>query len=800
MAGARQELKKLLDGLGESSRFVTSGNLMPVLPGLEVKGLGSIGTPVSTTDAKRLITKAKQAPYGRGEKTVLDLKVRRVWQIEPARFALRNSGWDPHISSIVDAVKQEFGIHQKVSAELYKLLVYEKGGFFAPHRDSEKTPGMFATLVVCLPSRHDGGTLVVTHDGQTRKIDFGGADSEFKTHYAAFYADCQHEITPVTAGYRVCLVYNLAITGKKSQPSAPRNAPAVEKAAQLLKELFANASNDLNKIAIPFTHQYTENGLDPKQLKGADRARADVLARAAESLDYQCHLALLTHYQSGYPDESTLDYDPYDQQGSYGWSEYEDDEYVEVEASDAGQALMDEVHEETLVLDHWLDPFGHKPSFGAMHLTEDEILSQGDKAGWSVRKEIHEATGNEGVSMELWYRQGVVVIWPPERYFGILAGEGQKTALPALEEMAARRKSATSLAECRSFAKAIINHWKPGGRIQGDGSYTGRMLKLLDHVGDAELVQRFLSEVLPNDFDGAEGPALHRLFQRHGWQPFGTALRDFLAQQKPNHDDSRLPAILAICESLCCDAPELTADRSAVCASLVDELARVMDRWDTPPVAASWYSHAEKRKGVVESVVRIFATFSASDSLDRFLDRVLIDTRRYDLHQSLVPAVKAVAKWVSRIPAARPAFFRLLKHSLTELSAATAKRVDPPKDWARNADITCGCEDCRALAQFLRDPAQRVGRFPLRKDRRQHLHRQIEHHDCDCTHVTERVGSPQTLVCTKTQASYEKQKQQHDVDRALLAELQTISAEQIMAAKPSAKKKKTPAKKKTSKK
>ena len=128
------------------------------------------------------------------------------------------------MAAIVDAVREGISAFNKSSgAQLYKLLIYEKGSFFAPHRDSEKTPGMFATLIVCLPSRHEGGTLIVKHDGQTKQIDFGGPASEFKTQYVAFYADCQHEITPVTAGYRICLVYNLAIAGKKRQPSAAAN-------------------------------------------------------------------------------------------------------------------------------------------------------------------------------------------------------------------------------------------------------------------------------------------------------------------------------------------------------------------------------------------------------------------------------------------------------------------------------------------------------------------------------------------------------------------------------------------------
>ncbi len=202
-----------------------------------------------------MIAKATQAPYGRGEATIVDTDVRRVWQIEPSQFTLRNSEWQTFVATIVDAAKRDFGIHQKVNATLYKLLVYEKGSFFAPHRDSEKASGMFATMVVCLPSRHEGGTLVVKHDGQTKKIDFGGEHAEFQLQYAAFYADCQHEITPVSAGYRICLVYNLAITGKKRQPAAPKTLPPSRKWPNSSRTLFTDQSSKISKMAIPLEHR-----------------------------------------------------------------------------------------------------------------------------------------------------------------------------------------------------------------------------------------------------------------------------------------------------------------------------------------------------------------------------------------------------------------------------------------------------------------------------------------------------------------------------------------------------------------
>ena len=74
--------------------------------------------------------------------------------------------------SIVETARKALGVTQRlpheVRAELHNLLVYKTGGHFAPHRDSEKVPGMFGTLVVVLPSAHEGGALVIRHTRATK--------------------------------------------------------------------------------------------------------------------------------------------------------------------------------------------------------------------------------------------------------------------------------------------------------------------------------------------------------------------------------------------------------------------------------------------------------------------------------------------------------------------------------------------------------------------------------------------------------------------------------------------------------
>jgi hypothetical protein len=771
MPDTRQALVKLLGALGSSSQFVASGCLTPVLPGLEIGGIGKIGCPISAASAKKLIAKASQAPYGKGVETIVDTKVRRVWQIEPSHIALRNAQWNTFIEEIVDEVKAELGIEQNVTAELYKLLVYEKGSFFAPHRDTEKAPGMFATLVVCLPSPHEGGTLIVSHDGQSKRIDFGGEDSEFEAQYAAFYADCQHEIEPVTSGYRVCLVYNLLNAGKQRSPAAPKNASAVEQATRLLKKLFADPAESLLKIAIPFGHQYTLAGIDPKRLKGADRSRADVLVRAAEALDYQCFTALLTHHQTGEADPDTWNYHPYRSRRSRYWSG------GKAEDRDESAVGMGEVYEEELTLEHWLDAKGRKQPFGEMQLEEKEILSKADKGKWSFNQEVHEATGNEGVSVERWYRQGVIVIWPRRNYYAILAAEGQFSSMPALEALAQGAKKPAVLEDCRTFAEAIIARWRPmplRHSIATAKPFSTRMLKLLAAFGTEELALRYLRDVLPKDYNANDGKPLHKLCLRLGWERLGPVIRDFIALQKPDDRNAHLASLVSLCVPHCCDPSAMTEERRAACGPIMDELLNAVERWDAVKTP-SWQRRDEKRTGIIENLLRIFAANASTERLGEFLIRALTDIERYGLREMLIPDVKAIHTWLGKLPAAQPVAAQLLQHCLAELRNATARPVEPPGDWSRPAEFECQGQDCSELRRFLSDPLERTWRFRASKDRRERIVHMIRFHHCDVSHVLDRSGSPKTLVCTKTQASYELRRKHYEADRVLIAELEALS-------------------------
>jgi len=97
---------------------------------------------------------------------------------------------------------------KQVRGELSKLVVHEEGAFCLPHQDSKKADGMFGTLVVSLPSKHEGGDVVASHKGKSRTFS-SSPGSDFGFSYAAWYSDITHEVKPVTSGYRIVLTYNL---------------------------------------------------------------------------------------------------------------------------------------------------------------------------------------------------------------------------------------------------------------------------------------------------------------------------------------------------------------------------------------------------------------------------------------------------------------------------------------------------------------------------------------------------------------------------------------------------------------
>jgi hypothetical protein len=216
-------LSKGIESAVRSHHFCVCGAVANIDPGIDVVGLGSVKLPLKPTAAKRLMAECMQAPYGKGTETLVNTKVRNAFELAPRAFELTNPLWEQAIRQLLPSIEQSLGLpNNRLEARLYKLLLYGKGGFFLPHRDSEKSDRMVGSLIVGLPAPFSGGRLTVRHQGETQHMDFKEAATGAAPSFAAFYADCEHEVSRVTHGFRLCLAYNLILSADKSaRISAP---------------------------------------------------------------------------------------------------------------------------------------------------------------------------------------------------------------------------------------------------------------------------------------------------------------------------------------------------------------------------------------------------------------------------------------------------------------------------------------------------------------------------------------------------------------------------------------------------
>ena len=753
-----EHLLKALAGIDRPGDVFAAGDRAPAMPGLEVEGLGTVGLPLSKAQARALIRRCRQAPYGKGTQTLVDTDVRRVWEMDPARLELTNPKWEALIESILGEVKQHLGLEEcKLSAHLYKLLLYEKGSFFLSHRDGERLDSMVATLIVALPAKHEGGELVVRHEGREHEIAFPGAASGLELSWAAFYADCPHEVRPLRGGYRLCLVYNvtLARSRRRKRLGAPSYGAVTARVAELLGAWMREAG-ETEKRVVTLEHGYTRGGLTIEKLKGADRARAEVLFEAAEQAGCIAHLALITLWQLGDVDHDYSDYS-YRRRRWYG-SRYDDDH----DEDPGGEHQMGEIIDTSLTASQWSDRHGNARQFGEMPVDEDEVVT-GDALddGEPSEEEFEDYTGNAGLTLERWYHRAAIVIWPRERHFAVLCGAGTQAAIGGLEAMVKglRRGSKEQREATRrdglQFAGAIIDGWKPPGTTWfGDSdAKVDRSLfsKLLCKLDDPGLMRRYLSEILPNDGSAELHREFAKLCRRHGLSGFEAELAQAIdaASEATMLRNAQLLHLL-------CRQPDHDRGGVAVCTRLCASAVAELERFDGQPPKNAWELRKLDRTALLVTLVSAMLEIGTQRPLRKLIDHTLAHREHYELTDTHLAAIFKLEPRLGTPSPPGKAIAHWLSACRRELRKRTARAPQAPTDYRRDAKLSCKCADCRALSRFLANPNERECRMPLNKDRRRHLHGIIESDRCDVTHVTERRGRPFTLVCTKTTASHER--------------------------------------------
>ncbi|KAM5535755.1 hypothetical protein V8D89_010569 [Ganoderma adspersum] len=247
------------------------------------------------------------ATFGVDDRDILDESYRKAGKLDNQCFAFN---LDVERAGLLEAIRMGLfpgrDERKAIHAELYKLNVYGKDSFFKSHKDTPRGTSMFGSLVLVLSTPHEGGELILEHQGT--KWTFGAAQvlaplphgTAPRLAYVAFFSDVDHAVQRVTAGHRLTITYNLHFSSPPTPASLaglnitqPRaaNTPTVERA---LAGLLADPSflPHGGTLGFGLRHLYplptsfrphTDTTLDSLKgrLKGADAA----LFRVCTALD-----------------------------------------------------------------------------------------------------------------------------------------------------------------------------------------------------------------------------------------------------------------------------------------------------------------------------------------------------------------------------------------------------------------------------------------------------------------------------------------------------------------------------------
>ncbi|KAI9103106.1 hypothetical protein DFS34DRAFT_646489 [Phlyctochytrium arcticum] len=372
---------------------------------VSVRDVGIIPFPLGEDYARKLIDKARLAPFGKGAETVVDTSIRNTWELDASQLDFTgNQKWVKTLSAASAWVAKELAISGAVRVEPYKMLIYEEGAMFKPHTDTEKIPGMFGTLVIALPSGHTGGDLFVKHRGE---------GMVFKTSTAqpcmlCWYSDVSHEVLPVTSGYRWVLTFNLATSATVLGPSfdLPPGLDDIQKALRKWLE-FRKCDEWDGSLYSPYyilEHSYTEANISLNALKGVDRLRMQALKRACEAENVSLYFGIVEKSETGSCEE---DYYPsrynrynYDDPSWHAFIEvYESNYSVQKLVTTDGQLVLQNVNP------LWVDISGSNSMQNFKNPLDGFARGEEDYSGY---------TGNEGVTATHWYRATVAIIVPTD--------------------------------------------------------------------------------------------------------------------------------------------------------------------------------------------------------------------------------------------------------------------------------------------------------------------------------------------------------------------------------------------------
>ncbi|CAK9083377.1 unnamed protein product [Durusdinium trenchii] len=248
-----------------------NGGTVDTCPDLSIEsGSGEsivVSAPYQRDVVQHLYSMAEQSQVGTLERTVIDTSARRSKEFSQVKVTDADRPWP--LEQVCEEIRAKLAPGAtRVHADLYKLLLYNKGDFFNMHKDAQQHSHMFASLLFFLPFEHEGGGLQLsrlqTSWEKSAMFDVANINKDGCCSWVAFYTDVCHKVLDVKSGHRLVLNYTLRFEGSMSPSPCLPKLPT--RAIDLVKQTLKGNAD----LAIPLFYAYTAESFGTSFLKGRD--------------------------------------------------------------------------------------------------------------------------------------------------------------------------------------------------------------------------------------------------------------------------------------------------------------------------------------------------------------------------------------------------------------------------------------------------------------------------------------------------------------------------------------------------
>ncbi|KAJ3542327.1 hypothetical protein NM688_g5980 [Phlebia brevispora] len=367
-------------------------------PGITLPDVGPVGLPLNPREAEVIKAHAEQAPFGMGERTVVDTSIRDTWQMDARTVKFRNPTWNTWLNNVVQEVCRTLGV-------FYECVTILRYSFLAANATKFSSPRRFGEI------------------GRTSAVYDTSLTSDLQTSVMAWYTDVTHEVKPITSGYRLALSYNLIHTTTSLRPALPGDDSIMSPLRNALLAWKADAGAESpDKILYLLKHKYSQASLNGSALKGSDAQHAALLDPLCKELGFCLGLASVECHKEG----ACADGGSHNRRRKRFWQYDASDSDVEeeIDYDDDDDASFVDVFEQSMTISDFVDLQG-EPLTGEIELdsvteTIPDDLEETVVSGAYDEQEYEGYTGNEGSTLERWYRRTVLVIWPKYAYCAIM--------------------------------------------------------------------------------------------------------------------------------------------------------------------------------------------------------------------------------------------------------------------------------------------------------------------------------------------------------------------------------------------